>query len=84
MIVLKNPNKCLLITLGIFAVACFIVLIPVLISELEKFSLYFAIIGIIIMIMGLFFNLLTVRCPYCKGYIRSFSKYCPHCGKELD
>lgn len=81
---MKRPNKCIWITLGIFALACFIMFIPVLIKELEVFSLYFGIVGVIIFFIGCIFNFITVRCPYCKGYIRSFSRYCPHCGKKLD
>lgn len=81
---IKKPNKCLLITLGILGFACFIMCVPYLIPELNAFFSYFAIIGIIIFLIGIAFNFITVRCPYCKGYIRSFSKYCPHCGNELD
>lgn len=37
-----------------------------------------------VMVAGWLFFSLFNRCPGCKGHLRGFELYCPHCGSEID
>lgn len=42
------------------------------------------IIGVVLFIGSIVFDLLMHRCPWCRRYIRtSLYSYCPHCGAEI-
>ena len=42
------------------------------------------IVGVVLFIGSIVFNLLMHRCPWCRMYIRtSLYSYCPHCGAEI-
>ena len=46
---------------------------------------FLIVIGFILLIGGIVFELLMHRCPYCRSYIRSvFYSYCPHCGAQIN
>ena len=42
-------------------------------------------IGLGLMISGIVWHILFIRCPHCgsKLHVRGVPKYCPDCGKEL-
>ena len=53
------------------------------------FSEYFLIclLGLAIMIGGLYFEYITRVCPHCGSSlwgVRFIPDYCPHCGKQID
>lgn len=37
----------------------------------------------IMIIAYLLYNLFN-RCPECRGHLRGYESYCPHCGLEID
>lgn len=39
---------------------------------------------VVIVLLGVFYNLIFYMCPYCKKHLgRNPVKCCPHCGKEI-
>jgi len=43
------------------------------------------IIGVVLLIGGIIFHIITYRCPHCGCFLdRSRGEYCPHCGEKLD
>ena len=43
------------------------------------------VLGFLIMIAGMVFNLAKWRCPHCGEHLgRDTPKYCPHCGHQVD
>lgn len=50
----------------------------------EEESTVVIIIGVVLFIGSIVFELLMHRCPWCRMYIRtSLYSYCPHCGAEI-
>ena len=50
----------------------------------EEESTVVIIIGVVLFIGSIVFDLLMHRCPWCRRYIRtSLYSYCPHCGAEI-
>lgn len=37
-----------------------------------------------IMIIAYLFHYFLNRCPECRGHLRGYESYCPHCGLEID
>lgn len=47
--------------------------------------MYLAIIGMILIFVGVIYHISFYRCPHCGKYLdRSFSEYCPGCGKNIN
>ena len=48
--------------------------------ELNTVAWIFCAIMIIAYLLYYLFN----RCPECRGHLRGYESYCPHCGLEID
>ena len=45
------------------------------------------IVGLILMVLGIFWHILFIRCPHCGNHFRlrgGIPKYCSSCGKYID
>lgn len=83
---MKNPNKCRIIMFLIIMFGICVAGITGIIYGVEPMYPLF-VIGIIISVGGLVFDICTVRCPHCKcqlnSHLFSYSEFCPHCGEKI-
>lgn len=45
------------------------------------------ILGLVLIIIGMIWHILFVRCPHCGNHLslrRMIPRYCPWCGKQID
>lgn len=68
---------------------CYIVVVAVavllaLIAAVSNVKI-FAVVGLGLLIVDVFFRLIFYRCPYCHKYLgRTAGAKCPYCGKEMN
>lgn len=47
-------------------------------------SVWLMILGGILFVAGIVFELMMHRCPHCRSYTKlTWLSYCPHCGEEI-
>ncbi len=84
----KNPKKNLITSWIIIGAGTILVLIGAMITEAREYKVAFPVwAGLFVIIAGVAFHLLTVRCPYCghslAGY-RPTPEVCPECHKTFE
>ena len=47
-------------------------------------TVWLTVLGVILAVASIAFELVMHRCPYCHSYIKlTWLSYCPHCGEEI-
>ena len=82
----RTPEKNSIISWIIIGIGTLLAVIGAMTTQEYKVNLFLA-IGFIVIISGIIYHLLMVRCPYCghslAGY-RPLPKNCPECHKTFE
>ena len=82
----ENPEKHLIISWSILGIGALLAIIGAMTTQEYKINLCLM-IGILVIVGGIIYHLVMVRCPYCghslAGY-RPLPKECPKCHKSFE
>lgn len=84
---MKNPNTCRVVMFFAILMGIALAGTSAIMTGVEPVSLTF-IFGVGLIVIGLGFGIITVRCPFCQHslnkHLLGFNEYCPHCGAEIE